>query len=133
MASRKRDYAAEYARAKAKAQAAGYKSQREYKRARAGLTGRVSPVPKTVRDKIRDADSKAWSNKHSKSPSSKFNTRWGRERRDAYYQVFVEPYNNPQRPKDAKDTSDVRWRKELHKILVPRVYSDAEFNERYSG
>lgn len=131
MASRKRDYKAEYARAKAKANAAGYKSQREYRVARKGLTGRVSPVPAKVRDRIRDNDSREWSRQHSRQPSSKFNTKWGRARRDAYYDIYVAPSLNPNRRADADDLTDERWRKALNKQLVPMVYTQEEFNERY--
>lgn len=131
MATRKRDYKAEYARAKARANAAGYKSQREYKRARKGLPTRSSPIPQPIRNRIRDAEAREWSKQHARMPSAKFSTKWGRERRDLYYETFVEPSKSGN--KSSNDREDAQWRRNLKKLLVPKVYSLEEFNERYRG
>lgn len=103
MAKRVRDYKAEYATAKRRAKQAGYKSQREYKRARKALQlpRNVSPVPRRVIERIdpgvlipegtkaiRTGNAR-WSNKHSRVPNSKWNPKWDDTRARAYHLAFV--------------------------------------------
>lgn len=69
MAGRKRDYAAEYARRKARAQQAGFKSEREYK---------------AQRRKARN-----WSRNYSAQSVSKFSDRFTPEQTRDYLAAFV--------------------------------------------
>src|SRR5688572_10698482 len=98
MARRNRDYAKEYAAAKKRANAAGYKSQREYKQARKrlGVKGaRVSPVPKRVASSIisagadRDTRARQWSNRHSKVTESRWSDTFNETQREAYFNTYV--------------------------------------------
>lgn len=87
MARKRRDYKAEYAARKRRAKAAGYRSEREYKRTRKALkTPRnASPVSRPIaevtgREQLADAaeirkmrrEANAWSKRHSKQPSSAY-------------------------------------------------------------
>ena len=131
MATRRRDYKAEYARAKARATAAGYKSEREYKQARKRLGvhgGRVSPVPKRVLTAIvdagadRDRAARAWSKRHSKVRESAWSDSFDESQRAAYFNIYVKPSRNR-----------AKWKTWQHDFLVPEFYSEEEYNERYNS
>lgn len=87
MAKRVRDHKAEYARRKAKAQASGYKSVRQYKTARKTL---ALPRNESVTDY--KSASRQWSKDHSRLKTSRFNSNFKPERVTDYYNAYVRPY-----------------------------------------
>lgn len=145
MARKPRDYKKEYAQAKQKATAAGYKSQREYKRVRRELTlpTKASPIPKrilqnTSPEVISNIDrsnitrlrneSRKWSKAHSKSTRSKFRAGMTDAEIIAYHTSFVERASEDlSRRKRA-----ARRRKHLHKWLVPQFMGQDEWDEKYA-
>lgn len=147
MARKQRDYKAEYAAAKKRATAAGYKSQREYKTARKALrTPRnVSPVPRTVAERSLRAEggltqaraeqarirrlrleSRDWSRKHSKVNTSSYSPSMSDDRVEAYHVAYVaEP---PGDDRDAREEARLEW---LHDYLVPNFYTEEQWQELY--
>lgn len=105
MPRKSRDYKAEYARAKARAKAAGFKSEREYKRARKGLSvpRAASPVKRLIpASELARADAKAkdiakirrearrWSATHSHVTNSQYVNRMTDAQVIAYHRAYVE-------------------------------------------
>lgn len=109
MARKKRDYKTEYAAAKRRAQAAGYKSQREYKAVRKSLSlpPRTSPVPKRVIESQRVGvtsaandysrrmsrlrrEARSWSDKHSHIARSRYTPSMSDEQVSDYHNAYVE-------------------------------------------
>lgn len=104
MARRKRDYKAEYATRKAKAQKAGYKSVREYSRVRKDLAlpRRSSPIPKRILStegnnpriaRLR-SESKRWSDKHSQRAHSRYRPELTDAQVERYWLAFVDEPTN---------------------------------------
>lgn len=130
MATRKRDYKAEYRAAQQRARNAGYTSEREYRsaRKRLGTPRRASPLPKPVYEQVvslgrhRDTSARAWSKKHSRVVESKWRDDFTEDEREAYYNAFV------QRPASRKE-----WRRNLKDILVPRHMTADEYDDRYGS
>ncbi|SRR6266571_8838224 len=97
MARKQRDHAAEYARRKAKAQAAGYRSLYEARKTRKEL--RLKPtqklIPKeqlrgkTPREYRENKDARLWSLKHSRQSRSKFKPGQGSAYEKEYVEAFV--------------------------------------------
>lgn len=97
MATRKpRDYKAEYARAKARAKAEGYRSERQRKAARRAGRERQARTNKTVTYgsfKVnRDVQSAVWSIQHSRQPVTEFDDKWTDAQKNEYYRTFVGDY-----------------------------------------
>jgi hypothetical protein len=88
---RQRDYKAEYRRSKEIARERGFRSQREYKKARKELS--LPRRAQVSRNSKRDAN-KQWSKDHSRLPTSKWSSRFSDKRNDLYYQAFVKQYDN---------------------------------------
>lgn len=124
MARKKRDYKAEYAAAKRRATAAGYKSQREYKAARKALSvpRGASPVPKRIAENVIDGgvssatnrssrmrqlrkESRIWSDRHSRVPRSRYSPRMSDDVVERYHRAFVDDIpevSRRKRPKERK-------------------------------
>ncbi len=137
MPRKQRDYKAEYAKAKAKANASGYKSEREYKRARKTLRlpPRTSPVPKRVYERLNATDpilsrlrreSQAWSDAHSKSGRSKYDHRMSDDKLRLYHLAFVDPVTG-----ETKRKRYLKKKAALRAYLVPDHVDDKEWNEKY--
>jgi len=103
MAKRQRDHAAEYARRKARAQAAGYRSVYEAKQARKALglkrTQRIIPKDKLLGKSPREyrewKDLRAWSLKHSRQKRSKYRPSQGSDYETAYFKAYVNRKEKP--------------------------------------
>jgi len=146
MAKRFRDHRAEYARQKAKAQAAEYRSQREYKRARkaAGITRRdpvppKSSLPERIQSSIvRETDitrmkreSRRWSNKSSWVEHSKFNpdNDWTEDQIRRYHQAYLVPI-----PKGLSRREKKAWKlDQMHDFLVPDFMTEEQWKQLYLG
>lgn len=123
MARRKpRDYKAEYAATVARARAAGYKSEREYKKVRRelNLPPRTMPVPKRVLElnpltRIR-RENQAWSDAHSLRSNSKYHREFTDDQAERYHRAFVE---------DIPDTPEKL--KRIHDFEVPFLMSELEW------
>jgi hypothetical protein len=97
MARQPRDHAAEYARRKAKAQAAGYRSLREAKQARKTLRlprnkpliPKAKLLGKTPQEYRENKDVRAWSLKHSRKARSKYKPGRDKEYQEKYFRAFV--------------------------------------------
>lgn len=117
--ARKRDYKAEYARRKLRAQSRGYRSPREEGRARKALglprSFRSVPrndLPPTVVERITGAymkrlrqESKDWSAGHSHTARSRFNNRWTNRQVEAYHRAYVERVTEGSRRGKSKEKS----------------------------
>lgn len=141
--ARKRDYKKEYAASKAKAKAAGYKSQREYRKARKdlGLKGRgVSPLHKATKAKMYPVATppqtlrkirrlcQEWSDEHSQNDRSKYNPQWSDAKVLKYYIAFVvRPDQKLSRRKRKKQK--LQW---LHDYLVPDWMDEIEWQTNYT-
>lgn len=102
MATRKpRDYKAEYARAKARAQAEGYRSERARKKARRAGRERQARSNKTVTYQgftvNRDVQSNVWAIQHSRQKVTEFSKDWTDAQKNQYYKVFVADYRKTKR------------------------------------
>lgn len=127
---RKRDYKAEYARAKARAQKAGYQSPYEYKKARKQL--RLKPTQKIIpKDQLRGMtpqqyremkDARLWSLKHSRQAKTKFNPNMSPQQQRDYVQAFV----------NRKGRTSKEVLKDLeHYLTTYEDMTDEQFDELY--
>ena len=146
---RKRDYKAEYQRRKQKAQQAGYKSERELKRARALQARKRSAavIPKDVfrrrapdlfqtfehgrRDPLYEKRRAAaqWSRDHSRQTHTKYKATMSNDALEKYWRAFVEPLNRFSGV--GKRNRKQRKIERLHDYMVPLVMSEEEWQERY--
>jgi hypothetical protein len=90
MVARKRDYKAEYQRAKQRAIREGFKSERERKASRRYPD---KPIDEAKRARNRSErirrESRLWSAKHSKQLTSRYSAGWSDERVQSYYDAYV--------------------------------------------
>lgn len=88
--ARNRNYKAEYEKAKARAKAEGFKSERERKAARRYPD---KPLPDAVRSRNRSERvrrlAKQWSDKHSRTLNSRYSAGWNDDRVEGYYDAYV--------------------------------------------
>ncbi len=110
MARKPRDYKAEYAAAKRRATASGYKSEREYKQVRKALKlpRTAQPAPRRILEKTaprklaratnapkvasqRRREAREWSDKHSHRPHSRYSPKMSDRQVALYHKAFVEP------------------------------------------
>jgi hypothetical protein len=109
MARKPRDYKAEYAAAKRRATAQGFKSEREAKRAR------------------KDFKLAAWSAKNSHTPRSQYNPNWLPSAKRQYERTFVaNDYAGMSKKARAKEK-----RRRLKEWLVPRFMTETEWAQKY--
>lgn len=144
MARKARDYKAEYARSKARAKAAGYQSEREYKAVRKSLKlpRNAAPVPRRIletekplavsRAKVEARhmqrlrrESKRWSDTRSRVPSTKYNPRLTDDQVERYHRAFVEKIDT--RTKRGKAEKLRR----LRDFMVPDFLGEAEWEGKY--
>ena len=100
MARKKRDYKAEYATRKARAQKAGYTGVRDYSKARKALKlpPRTSPIPKQILAREGSTPSMArmrmecllWSNAHSRRPHSEYSPSLTDVQVERYWLAYVD-------------------------------------------
>lgn len=131
--ARRRDYKAEYQRAKARARELGYSGQREYKQARKelGLTGtRAMPVPRRILEGMRESESwsrgqaREWSRKHSHNKGSQY--------KESMTDDEVRQYLMLYRYKP-RSLSKQQFLSNLKDLLVPDTYTAEEFDDRYGN
>ncbi|MCA9340352.1 MAG: hypothetical protein KDA17_05550 [Candidatus Saccharibacteria bacterium] len=125
---RNRDYAAEYAKAKALAQRRGFSSERQYKAA----MRRHSIQP--VSDSAKKRQAQRWSDQHSIQPNSKFEPNRADEYGvdeaeyvDAYWDAFVG--ERQQNSAGEWDLDDL-W---YYFTDITGYYDDADIQERYKS
>jgi len=128
--ARKRDHKAEYAAAKRRAKAAGYKSQREYKTVRKTLSlpPRAMPVPKPIYETSypwKRAESKRWSKEHSRRYTSKYRDSLTDEQVEMYWRAYVEEFD------ESGKVGATAKRKRIHDYLVPDIISEREWRGDY--
>lgn len=141
MPRKQRDYAAEYAAAKRRATAKGYKSEREYK-AVSKATGGKAPDRRALSEEfIADAkkersaisklrkEAREWSTKRSHVDTSRYSSRMTDAQARAYHDAFV---NRPEGDRRSKKYKAEKLRR-MRKYLVPQLMTGAEFDERYKG
>lgn len=153
MARKPRDYKAEYARTKARIKAAGFKSEREYKRVRKelGLPRTAAPAPRRILaasapEKLQAAskpsatskeisrlrrECAAWSKKHSRKKRSEYRPSLTDDQVRRYHHAYVEEL-----PKLSRRQRNREKRARLYDYLVPDWMTDEEwkqFYERYAG
>lgn len=145
MARKKRDYKAEYAAAKRRAQSAGYKSEREYKAVRKALgTPRnaapaprriiAAAAPETLNSAAANArsmaslrrEAKAWSDRHSVRSTSRYTSRMTDEQVIRYHHAYVERIDGLSRRSYQREK-----RARIHDFLVPDFISDKEWKSTY--
>lgn len=143
---KRRDYKAEYAATKARAQAGGYASEREYRKARrAANTPRgAMPVRRGQLEAIQPGAlergaaairedrrlrrvARAWSDKRSHVPETQYRKTFDEPTVEAYVDVWV---NKPKRV--GPGAHDLHIQK-MREYLVDRMgyMTDEEFRERY--
>lgn len=141
MARKQRDYKAEYARAKARATRAGYKSERQYKAVRKTLqlprNAPVIPAWVAAPDVTATAtatggigrlrrESREWSQKHSKVANSRYRASMTDEQVERYHRAFV-----------VKPVGKTRYERNRNKYeaieayLVPDLLDEKEWESKY--
>lgn len=146
MARKKRDYKAEYAAAKRRATAAGYKSTREYTAVRKGLKlpPRTSPISKPIAEKITPGitatsvsantalsrmrrEAKKWSDVHSHSHRSRYSPSMSDDQLRKYHYAYVEKV-----PKNSRRKMANEKRERIRQYLVPDYLNQSEWESKYS-
>lgn len=139
MARKKRDYKAEYQARKRKATQLGYKSEREYKRARKTLSTPRNQAPPAKEEATKLAptlgisisrirrESKRWSNKHSHVPNSKYRDSLTDDQARRYWRAFVEDIPGVGRSKSRQKEK----RNRIHDYLVPDLIDEKEWTGKY--
>lgn len=135
MPRKQRDYKAEYAARKRRATSAGYKSVKEYSKARKtlGTPRNASPVPKRIARteseslsrSFKRSEAREWSRKHSHRASSRYRESMTDAEVDRYHHTFVEWIEGSRREVGKEKRSRIRqW-------LVPDWMTDQEWKSTY--
>lgn len=144
--ARTRDYKAEYARSKARAQALGYRSEREVKYVR-----KAFKVPRGERLRSREElaaerprlmqragkiasenrrmrkESRAWSEAHSHKLVSRYSSRMSDDQVERYYSAYVKSID------EQKRENERRKLREIKRYLVPDYMDVDEWEQEYGA
>jgi hypothetical protein len=143
MAKKPRDYKAEYRRTKERIRAKGYESEREYKRIRKELSlPKRAPAPdkselqrerpslfaqreRSILPRLR-RESKAWSNAHSHTGSSRYSDSMSDDEVRRYHRAFVERIETGSRRGKAREK-----RRRIREWIVPAFLDQQEWEQNY--
>ena len=142
--NRARDYRAEEARRNARARALGFSSRAQMRTAlaqgwqpqRASNRKIVAPpegeITRPVARGLKGmrrirTESKFWSDRHSRKPTSKYRPDMSDSQAAAYHAAYVDPETNVRRVEN--DLVSLRF----YLVDVMEYYTDTEFDDRYSS
>jgi len=144
--AKRRDYAAEYAATKRRAQSAGYQSERQYRKARKAVQTpkRAMPIRRETletlepgalerggaairEDRAKRKKARKWSEKRSHEPTTRYSAKFPAEQVDAYIDTWVD---KPKRHGPGAKRAHLD-RMENYLVDVAKYMTRTEFNELY--
>lgn len=151
--AKRRDYKAEYARTKARAKAAGYSGEREYRSVRRALAlpPRSSPISRRVLsrsapERLNAAasetadlarirrEARRWSETRSQLDSTKLPRGLTEKQIRAYHKAFVNNLSESKRlPKGERDANRRANAQARYDYFVPDFMEDDEWREKYGS